>query len=78
MEPQGSAWIFDHQLGDWNYVVATSLIETMGRTGVYKRLLKMMTRLDIPTALTISDIHLVPVDGPLFKTIAGAFRVEGS
>jgi hypothetical protein len=76
IEPQGAAWIFDHQADDWRYVIATSLIETVGRTGVYKRLLKSTPNLDIPKELSIAAIYLVPVDGPLFRTIAGAIRVQ--
>jgi hypothetical protein len=76
LQPQGAAWIFDHALGDWRYVVATSLVETMGRSKVYKELLAMMKKLDMPTDLTVQDIHLVATTNPVFKAIAGAVRIE--
>lgn len=73
---QGGAWVFDHEIGDWRFVVATSLVDTMGRTKVYRRLLGVFEKLDMPKDLTISDIHLMSPRGPLFKTIAGALRIE--
>jgi hypothetical protein len=76
LHPQGAAWIVDHALGEWRYVVATSLVETLGRSKVYKQLLTLMTKLDMPKELTMQDIHLVSPDGSLFKTIAGTVPVE--
>jgi hypothetical protein len=67
---RGAAWIFDHNLRDWNFVVATSLIETMGRSHVYQRLLSVMKQMDLPAELTIADIHLISTESPLFKTIS--------
>jgi hypothetical protein len=75
LRPQGAAWLFDHALGDWRYVVATSLVETMGRSNVYRELLTVIKKLDIPQDLTVQDVHLVAPSGPLFKTISGALHI---
>jgi len=76
LQPEGAAWIFDHALGDWRYVVATSLVQTMGRSSVYKELLTITKKLDMPQDLTVQDIHLVAPGGPLFKAISGALLIE--
>jgi hypothetical protein len=76
LQPQGAAWLLDHELGDWRYVVATSLVDTMGRSSVYRVLLVVMKKLDMPQDLTVQDIHLVAPSGPLFKAIGGALRIE--
>lgn len=76
LQPQGAAWIFDHSLGDWRYIVATSLVDTMGRSSVYKELLTIIEKLHLPRELTVQDIHLVAPSGPLFKTISGALHIE--
>lgn len=76
LQPQGAAWLLDHALGDWRYVVATSLVETMGRSSVYRELLVVMKKLDMQQDLTVQDIHLVAPSGPLFKAIGGALRIE--
>jgi hypothetical protein len=76
LQPQGAAWIFDHSLGDWRYIVATSLVDTMGRSSIYKELLALTKQLHLPQDLTVQDIHLVAPSGPLFKTISGALHIE--
>jgi hypothetical protein len=76
LQPQGAAWIFDHALDDWRYVVATSLVDTMGRSSVYRELLTIIRKLDMPEDLTVQDVHLVAPSGPLFKTISGALHIE--
>jgi hypothetical protein len=75
---QGAAWIYDHALGDWRYVVATSLIETMGRSKVYKQLLSVLKKLNVPDDLTIDDVHLLSTEGSYYRDIASAIRVEGN
>ena len=75
---QGAAWVFFHELEDWRFVVATSLVETMGRSKVYKMLLIVMEQIDMPDDLTIEDIHLISTESLLYRAVSGAFRVEGS
>ena len=48
----------------------------MGRSSVYKELLTIIKKLDMPQDLTVQDIHLVAPSGPLFKTISGALHIE--
>lgn len=76
LQAQGAGWVFDHALGDWRYVVATSLVDTMGRSKVYRQLLVTMKKLDMPNDLTVADIHLVSPKTLLFKGIASFVRVE--
>jgi hypothetical protein len=70
LQAQGAGWIFDHALGDWRFVVATSLVDSVGRLWVYKHLVKVMGKLDMPEDLTVADIHLMGTDNPLFQTVA--------
>jgi hypothetical protein len=71
LQAQGAAWIFDHALSDWRFVVASSLVDSMGRTGVYKMLLSIMSKLDIPEDMTIADVHLIGTESdPLFQGVA--------
>jgi hypothetical protein len=77
MRPQGAGWIFDHAIGDWRFVVFTSLVTTMGRTRVYKALISILDNLDMPDELTIADIHLDSTNSAMFKTIGSMFRIEG-
>jgi hypothetical protein len=74
---QGAAWIFFHDLEDWRFVVATSLVESMGRSKVYKLLLDVMKQLDVPKELTVEDIHLISTEGPVYTTIGRIFRLAG-
>jgi hypothetical protein len=76
LQAQGAAWIFDHALGDWRFVVVTSLVETMGRTKVYRELLTVMKKLDMPEEMTINDVHLESTEGVLFRNLSHIVRVE--
>ena len=76
LQAHGAAWIFDHTLGDWRFVVATSLVETMGRTRVYRELLTVMKKLDMPEEMTINDVHLESTESVLFKALSRVVRVE--
>lgn len=78
LNAQGAAWIYDHSLEEWRFVVATSLVETMGRTAVYGRLLSVMARLKFPEELTIDDVHLISTDQGLYMGLGRAFRIENA
>jgi hypothetical protein len=77
LQAQGAAWIFDHALGDWRFVVVTSLVETMGRTKVYRELLTVMKKLAMPEEMTINDVHLESTEGALFKGLSRFVHVKG-
>ena len=76
LQAQGAAWVFDHGLGDWRYVIVTSLVDTMGRSKVYRQLLTVIRKLDTPKDLTVADIHLVSPGAHLFKAIARIVNVD--
>src|ERR1700730_3167092 len=78
LQAQGAGWIFDHELGDWRFMVATSLVDSMGRLWVYKHLVKVMAKLEIPDDLTIADIHLMGTDNPLFRMMAQLVHVDNN
>lgn len=76
VRPQGAAWVFDHALGDWRYVVATSLVDTMGRSTVYRMLIAVLKHASMPEELTVADIHLVSPADPLFRAINSVFEIQ--
>jgi hypothetical protein len=77
LQAQGAAWIFSHELGDWRFVVATSLIESVGRLWVYKQLSRVIARLNMPDSLTIADVHLIGTSTPMFEAMARLIHIEG-
>jgi hypothetical protein len=76
LQAQGAGWIFDHALGDWRFMVATSFVDSVGRLWVYKHLVKVMEKLDVPEDLTVADIHLMGTANPLFQTVAQIIHMD--
>jgi hypothetical protein len=77
LQAQGAAWIFSHELGDWRFVVATSLVDSVGRLWVYKQLSRVIAKLEMPEHLTIADVHLIGTRNPMFETLSRLFHVQG-
>jgi hypothetical protein len=76
LQAQGAGWIFDHGLGDWRFMIATSLVDSKGRLWVYKHLVKVMAKLNMPEDLTVADIHLMGTDNPLFRMMAQLIHLD--
>lgn len=74
---EGAGWIFFHHLEEWRFVVATSLVESIGRTTVYRMLLAAMENLVVPNDLTVEDVHLISTESADYKTICGLIQMGG-
>jgi hypothetical protein len=76
LRAQGAAWLFDHGLGDWRFVVATPLVDSKGRLWVYKQLVKLTGKLNLSEEMTITDIQLIGVENPLFRLLVQGVEVK--
>jgi hypothetical protein len=77
LRPQGAAWVYDHSLEEWRYVLVSALVDTIGRRRVYNLLSKAFRKLTLPEQLTIVDVHLESPQSPLFLALR-VFEVRDS
>lgn len=78
MQAQGAMWLFDHGLQDWQFYLVTSLVDTIGRRESYRLLLDAFERVDLPSDMTIEDVHLGSPTNPIFNRISAAVSVSGN
>jgi|SRR5215212_1484498 hypothetical protein len=76
--PEGAAWIYDHDLGEWRFVIASSLVDQEGRRWVYQNLLKVFRAGKFPKEFTILDVFLMGLDHPIYRMLVSAIHVENS
>ena len=77
LHPQGAAWIYDHGLEEWRYVLVSALVDTLGRRRVYSLLAKAFRKLTLPEQMTIVDVHLESPRSPLYYGVRSAVIMEG-
>lgn len=77
LRPQGAAWLYDHALDEWRYILVSALVDTMGRRKVYQLLVRAFSKLHFPADLTIVDVYLEGPKSPLFDALARFQVVDG-
>lgn len=77
LNPQGAAWLYDHGLDEWRYVLVSALVDTMGRRKVYLLMVQAFSQLQLPADLTVVDVYLESPRSPLFNALS-AFEVRNS
>ncbi len=56
-----AAWVLS-EVGRWDYLLVTSMIDTMGPRWVYDRLMRVFEKVGLPDGITPLDIHLASPD----------------
>lgn len=77
MKPEGAGWFFFHDLGDWRFYIASSLVELEGKKKVYSALVDAMSALGDIDGLSVFDIHLESPRDPLFQAVGSALHIKG-
>lgn len=73
LSPEGAGWIFDHDLGEWRYVVASGLVDSEGRKWLYGKLQALFRAGKFPSDFTVLDVFLMSLEHPMYLLLRSFF-----